>query len=387
MKKLLLSLILVHCILFGLNAQFQIGHATVTFNDPTRSGGFGSGGGSGRQIQTEIYYPASIAGDNVSLASGDFPVIVFGHGFAMSWEAYTNIWEHYIPLGYIIAFPRTEGGLFPVPSHNDFALDLNIVEQRMLAENVSLPSLFYQKINGNTAIMGHSMGGGATILAAASNTSIETIIGLAPAETSPSAISAAVNVTVPALIFSGENDGVTPPVDHHIPIYNSLNSDCKSIVTILGGAHCYFANSNFNCDFGETTSSTGISISRIQQQNLTYSVLDLWLDYKLKNNASAGADFLAIMNSPTSGITTLTNCSGLSISENESTDFTISPNPTKDKILIENKSGQELTVKVYNHAGEILLNKQVINELSLSDLSAGLYFVAINGATYKVIKN
>jgi hypothetical protein len=29
----------------------------------------------------------------------------------------------------------------------------------------------------------------------------------------------------------------------------------------------------------------------------------------------------------------------------------------------------------------------VINELSLSDLSAGLYFVAINGATYKVIKN
>ena len=387
MKKLLLSLILVHCILFGLNAQFQIGHATVTFNDPARSGGFGSGGGSGRQIQTEIYYPASIAGDNVSLASGNFPVIVFGHGFAMTWEAYTNIWEHYIPLGYIIAFPRTEGGLFPSPSHNDFALDLNIVEQRMLAENVSLPSLFYQKINGNTAIMGHSMGGGATILAAASNTSIKTIIGLAPAETSPSAISAAVNVTVPALIFSGENDGVTPAVDHHIPIYNSLNSDCKSIVTILGGAHCYFANSNFNCDFGETTSSTGISISRIQQQNLTYSVLDLWLDYKLKNNASAGADFLAIMNAPTSGITTLTNCSGLSISENESTDFTISPNPTKDKILIENKSGQELTVIVYNHAGEILMNKKVINELSLSDFSAGLYFVAINGATYKVIKN
>ena len=387
MKNLFLTIIAISCLFFGLNAQFQIGHTTFTFNDVNRTGGFGSGGGSGRQIQTEIYYPASAAGDNVSLANGNFPVIVFGHGFAMSWDAYTNIWEHYIPLGYIIAFPRTEGGLLIPPSHNDFAQDLNVVEQRMLAENASAQSLFYQKINGNTAIMGHSMGGGAAILAAANNTSIKTIVGLAPAETNPSAISAALNVTVPSLIFSGENDGVTPPDEHHIPIYNSLNSSCKSFVTILGGGHCYFANSNFNCDFGEATSSTGISISRIQQQNLTYSVLDLWFDYKLNNNATAGSNFSALMSAPISGITTLTNCSGLSISENDPTDFTISPNPTKDNILIENKLGQEVTVIVYNNTGEIMLNKKVVNELSLSDLSAGIYFVAINGTTFKVIKN
>ena len=48
-------------------AQFSVGHTTITFNDPTRTGGFGSGGGTGRQIQTEIYYPAASAGTGVEV--------------------------------------------------------------------------------------------------------------------------------------------------------------------------------------------------------------------------------------------------------------------------------------------------------------------------------
>jgi len=76
----------------GVQAQFSIGHTTITFNDPNRTGGFGSGGGAGRQIQTEIYYPAAMAGDNVPVSVGEFPVVVIGHGFVMSWDAYANIW-------------------------------------------------------------------------------------------------------------------------------------------------------------------------------------------------------------------------------------------------------------------------------------------------------
>ena len=217
MKKLLQSTIFTF-IAFCTFSQFQIGHTTLTFNDPGRTGGFGSGGGAGRQIQTEIYYPAVSAGENTAVAVGDFPIIVFGHGFAMSWDAYTNIWEHYAALGYIMAFPRTEGSLFPSPSHSEFGLDLNLVESRMQAEDLLATSLFYQKINGNSALMGHSMGGGAAFLAAATNTSIKAVVGFAPAETNPSAIAAATNITVPAIIFSGGQDGVTPPADHHIPI-------------------------------------------------------------------------------------------------------------------------------------------------------------------------
>ena len=289
-------------------AQFSVGHRTITFNDPTRTGGFGSGGGAGRQIQTEIYYPATSAGNNVNVANGEFPVIVFGHGFAMSWDAYQNIWEHYAALGYILAFARTEGSLIPSPSHNDFGLDLRLIGEKMTAENSNSASPFYQKINGNIAIMGHSMGGGATILAAANNANIKAIIGLAPAETNPSAIAAAPNVSVPAIIFSGSSDGVTPPADHHIPIYNGLVSTCKTFVSIVGGGHCYYANTNFNCDFGETTSSTGISITRAQQQARTFSLLDPWLEYMLKDSCDAYTQFSDLQDDSPSTLAVQTTC-------------------------------------------------------------------------------
>jgi hypothetical protein len=125
-KKLLLMACMSGFVVFSY-AQFQVGHMTKTFNDPSRTGGFGSGGGPGRQIQTEIYYPATTTGDNVPVATGEHPVIVFGHGFAMSWDAYSNIWQYYAAKGYILAFPRTESGLFPGPNHNDFGLDLKLV--------------------------------------------------------------------------------------------------------------------------------------------------------------------------------------------------------------------------------------------------------------------
>lgn len=302
----------------NLTAQYQVGHTTITFNDPGRTGGTGSGGGPGRQIQTEIYYPATSAGDNTPLVSGQFPVITFGHGFAMAWDAYTNIWQRYAAKGYILAFPRTEGGLIPSPSHADFGTDLRQVSQKMLALNSTAGSIFYGKIKQRAMIMGHSMGGGATILASANNTNIVGIVGLAPAETDPEATLAAPDVTVPALIFSGTADGVTPAAEHHTPIYNGLASSCKNFVNIVGGGHCYFAQTNFNCDFGEGTSSPDIAIDRAQQQQLTYTILDPWLDYILNENCEAYTSFQTALTSTTgtNGISTCPSVAAVSINAN-----------------------------------------------------------------------
>ena len=106
-----------------------------------------------------------------------------------------------------------------------------------------------------------------------------------------SSINSAKSIAVPAVIFSGSQDGVTPPVDHHIPMYDSLASSCKTFISITGGAHCYFANSNFNCDFGEGTASTGISITRGEQHDTYFDFLTLWLDYTLKYNCTAFIEF------------------------------------------------------------------------------------------------
>ena len=249
---------------------------------------------SNRNIETEIYYPATTAGDNTPAENGEFPVIVFGHGFVMAWSAYTNLWEEFVPRGYIMVFPRTEGSAFST-DHQKFGWDLQYLVTEMQNEGALGTSILYNKVAPETALMGHSMGGGASFLAADSlcvngNTNLKTLVGLAPAESTTngvSSIASASRVTVPALILSGIQDGVTPPIDHHIPMYSALASTCKTILNIIGGAHCYFANTNIACDFGETTSSSGISISRAEQHDITFDFVNLWLDYTLKGKCGA----------------------------------------------------------------------------------------------------
>ena len=285
--------------------NLNIGHTTLTFNDPARSGGFGSGGGPGRQIQTEVYYPATVVGENTAVADGQWPIIVFGHGFAMNWDAYANIWNYLVPYGYILAFPRTEGGLFPAPSHGDFGLDLTLVAQKMGESGQNINSIFYNKISDYTCAMGHSMGGGAAVLAASQSSVFDCYLGLAPAETNPSAISAAANLQLPSLILSGSNGGVTPPSQHHLPTFEAIAHECKSFANLIGGGHCYFANANFNCDFGESTSSTGISLSRAEQQSIMFEQITSWLAYFLNRSCEAYQTFIDY---PMNGIELNSNC-------------------------------------------------------------------------------
>lgn len=270
--------------------QFEIGHTTIDFIDPSRNN---------RVIETEIYYPASASGDNTTPINETFPVIVFGHGFVMAWSAYQNIWEDLVPQGYIMAFPRTEGNALST-NHQAFGWDLQYLVTAMQEEGQNPNSILHQIVREETALMGHSMGGGACFLAADSLTSnsnqnFKTLVGLAPAESTSngvSSIASAKNIQVPSIIFSGSQDGVTPPEEHHQAMYDSLASECKTFVNILGGAHCYFANSNFNCDFGEGSSSSGISISREEQQDITNDFVSLWLTYSLKSDCNSFEIFM-----------------------------------------------------------------------------------------------
>jgi hypothetical protein len=251
--------------------------------------------------------------------------------------------------------------------------------------NSDAGSVFYQKISSNSAIMGHSMGGGATILAGSGNTSVETIIGLAPAETTPSAITSSTGVTVPALIFSGSQDGVTPPNDNHLPIYNGLSSDCKSFVSIVGGGHCYFANTNFNCDFGESTSSGGISITRAEQQAKTYSILDPWFDYILKGNSASYSTYLSALIALPTEVISQTTCQALELDELEQ-EFEFYPNPVNEELIIMNPKGDEVHVEIFNLLGERVFCANVIKEMYLTALKSGFYRIQINHQNYTLIK-
>lgn len=289
-------LLLFTALSFQSNAQpFAIGHTTITFNDPDRSN---------RSIQTEIYYPAISNGENVPVTGNQpYPVIVFGHGFVMVWSAYQNIWEGLVPNGYIALFPRTEGNIFP--SHTEFAKDLAFLVTAMQTLNTQPGSLFLGKVTNKSAVMGHSMGGGSTFLSAQYNPNISVFAALAPAETNPSAITACAAINRPTLLIAGTNDCVVPTSTNAQLMYNALNASCKSLVNLTGANHCQFAESNFNCNLGESCSAT---INRDTQHNRVNRILLPWLNYYLKNTCSQWNTYMATLNNPANQLTYSQTC-------------------------------------------------------------------------------
>lgn len=288
MKILFLSLLLVTG-LFRLYAQdFAVGSTSITFIDPERNN---------RQIPTAIYYPAETAGQNVPVSAGEFPVIAFGHGFIMVHTAYQFLWLDLVAKGYILAFPTTEGSF--APSHLNFGLDLAFIISAMKTEGQDENSIFYEKVAQTSAVMGHSMGGGASFLACENNTEPTTIVTFAAANTSPSSIQAAAGVTIPTLLFAGEFDCVTPPSEHQYPMYEATASDQKIIIDIYGGGHCYFADYNLFCSIGEASCSPQPATSREEQQQTTLDFLNLYFDFLLKGDENAGQVFFdSLQSSP-----------------------------------------------------------------------------------------
>jgi len=370
---LLFTLIVGFC-LSGWPQNYPIGHRTLNFTDPNRSN---------RPVPSEIYYPATLAGENTSLANGLFPVVVFGHGFQMGYDSYFYFKNAIVPDGYILVFPKTETSL--APNHSEYGADLAFLVVQMKTEGNDPASPFFQHIDSVSAIMGHSMGGGATFLACAGNNVPTAMITWAAAETLPSAIAAAKQVTVPSLVFSADKDCVTPPQTNQIPMYDSLGSACKVFINIKGGGHCYFADANFICSLGEI-GCPSFTISREQQQATTLDFTKLFLDYHLKGDAAAWIVFNDSL-TVSSRITWMKSCTTTSIEPgNEISPLKIRPNPVKYLATISgiNQADQLLSITISNQYGQNFPVQEptVIsgNDLLIKGMESwppGLYFATI----------
>ena len=370
-KGILILLIMISSVM--ITAQdFSIGHQQTSFVDVSRNN---------RVVTCEIYYPANTAGDNVAVASGVFPIVVMGHGFVMPASVYDIYWEVLVPEGYIVVLPTTETSLFP--SHENFGRDMAFLVAALQEENGDGSSLFYNAIGNTSAVMGHSMGGGSAFLAMTYNANITVLAAMAPAETNPSAISAAGNIQKPTLIFSGINDCVAPPTDHQIPMFNASVSVCKSYVGIVGGDHCQFASPNFNCTLGQSTCSPQGTISATEQQASVLNNLIPWLDFYLKDNCPQGEVFQSNVSNTTS-FELIQNCTlgcGADVHNNTSLQFSLYPNPSSDQLRWKGDAqwvGQSfliLDVQGRTVAKGVLKKTSEITDIS--KLKSGMYWLKV----------
>jgi len=391
MKKIYSVLLLIAIAIANSNAQpYQIGHTTITFIDASRSN---------RSIATEVYYPANVAGDNVALTTSNtlkFPSLVFGHGFVMTWDAYQNFWETLVPNGYIIAFPKSEGSFSP--SHLEFGKDLAFVINQMNVLGTQNTSIFFNRVSPKNAVMGHSMGGGASFLSVPLNSNITTLVNFAAAETTPSAITASASISIPSLIFAGANDCVAPPSTNQVPLYNGLTSSCKTYISLIGASHCQMSNSNTLCSFGESSCTPAPTISRSVQHAKIFSYLLPWLNYQLKSDCSQGAlfDSQIISDATITYQKNCIQCNPLQTSELNSLDkeIVLFPNPANDFIYVKGIDQKEYSFKILDTNSKIVLQLKITESqnIDISKLSSGVYFYEVidlndNRSKGKFIKN
>ena len=374
--------------LFCRSQNYPIGHRTITFTDSARGN---------RPVPSELYYPGEAAGENTPLSTGLFPVIVFGHGFQMGYDSYFYFKDAIVPAGYILVFPKTETSL--TPNHAEYGADLAFLVVQMKAEGMNPASPFYQHVDSSSAIMGHSMGGGASFLGCKNNTIPTAMVTWAAAETVPSAIAAARNITIPSLVFAADKDCITPPALNQIPMYDSLVSNCKVFINIKGGGHCYFADANFICSLGEI-GCPAFTITREQQHATTLDFTKLFLDYYLKNQSAAWTVFNdSLNNSPRitfrKSCTTTPVIPGLQLMH-----FSVFPNPTGDiTSLIGSCSGKEpILVNISDISGKKMFTYTLVPEeyhyrltLDMSIWANGIYVAKIRSSqetnVVKIVKN
>lgn len=381
MRIIAITLLMLVIGISGYSQPFLTGHKQIVYQDASRNN---------RSINAEIYYPADVAGNNVPVAAtgGQFPVVVFGHGFVMTWSVYENIWLPLTEAGFIVVFPTTEDGFAPV--HEEFGKDIAFLVTALQNEGLDISSVFYNRVAVTSAVMGHSMGGGSSFLAVQYNPNITALVNLAAAETNPSAIAAAANINIHSLVIAGANDCITPPATNQLAMYNALASNCKTYISITGASHCQFANSNFNCTFGELTCTPTAAITRAVQHGIVNQLLIPWLNFELKNDCNAGLAFELLVTNPTT-FTVQKNCIFCTVGINENISanagFEIYPSIVRDFLSISPalKPVKNALISIMDSKGKLIsdhkqnIDQNGIFKVSMENIPAGMYFVKISG--------
>lgn len=238
----------------GQPGPFKAGRRTVQVPRP--------GGGA---FSSYLYYPALTNGDGAAFdgSGAPYPAVSFGHGFLQPVTSYNSTLAHLATWGYFVIATTTQDGFFP--SHSQFAADMSLCLTFLEDENARPESWLFAAVDlGAFGLSGHSMGGGASILAAATDGRIKALANMAAAETNPSAINGMKSVTAPVCLISGSDDTIVPVKTNGLKMYQA-GSAPRQLPIIQGGFHCGFLDQVIIfCDSGSMSLDEQLLLTRRQ---------------------------------------------------------------------------------------------------------------------------
>lgn len=272
------------------SGQYQIGSAGIELRDPSRGN---------RKVTADLWYPVETKDQTVpggEKLQERFPVICFAHGYQHPGDRYGNLVGIIVPSGYIMISLTTFEG--PFPSHRGYAEEVRFLVDAVASLRSDTLSPLCGIADTTICLMGHSMGGGASVIAAAGNSKVDALVALTPYEIRPSAIEAAGSVTVPTLIFSGTADCITPPEKNHLPMYERSASEDKTYISIINGSHCGMGALR-KCFTAEKLAGCKGGLGTEEQTAILSRFIIPWLDFFLKGKKVQGAVFNRTLTSDT----------------------------------------------------------------------------------------
>jgi dienelactone hydrolase len=201
------------------------------------------GGAAPRRLPTLVLYPAPRDG---ATRSGPFPLVVFGHGFALLPETYSRLLHAWAREGYVVAAPS-----FPLeskdapggPDESDLPnqpRDLTFVISQLLARSAAAGNPLSKLIDPNEiAVAGHSDGGDTALAVAYGGAGrdprVKAAVILSGAEMPGAAIQHARPNSPPLLAVQGTADTINPP--GATAAFFAAAQSPKYLLSLLGAQH------------------------------------------------------------------------------------------------------------------------------------------------------
>jgi len=220
---------------------------------------------------------------------GPVPLLVLAHCYMGAGNWYDYIAEALVPQGYVIA-SLDSYSYAPLANDELTALDHEFLAQAVRQEaTTNKSSPIFNMLNNKTAALGHSMGGGSSLIVAQSGVFyFDSILTL-----SAEFVDESKNIKIPTFIMTGTDDCICPPPENAELIYNGmLYSPCKYLVNITNATHCHFDQvPQFVDDFCEAVEHDcgprNDWLPREEQWSTVTRYALQWFDYTLKGRSSA----------------------------------------------------------------------------------------------------
>lgn len=229
-NRCLLALILIFSLSVSVAAQ-EISRESLGRPGPYQVAYYSSYPAVPEFSAATIYFPAN--------KGEDFAGVAISPGFVESQENMSWWGNHLASHGFAVLTLDTNE-LRDNPSLRADALMAAIEVLRNEGERMG-GTLWGKILNDRMAIMGHSMGGGGTLIAAnAHSAELKAAIPFTPWQ--PDGNFSA--ISIPTLVIAGENDRIAPAADHALPHFESLSEDIPKMYFEIKGGNHFIANTD-----------------------------------------------------------------------------------------------------------------------------------------------